>query len=243
MHSDAAGGRLVAAGDHLEQRRLAGAVRPHHADDRRLARTRSRRPGEKVARSRRPARRVLLAQALEHEDRRAVIAHTPSSSAAQRASSRSAARRAVIDDAAAIEHVDAVGDRARLARSARRPARRCPRPSAARSSSSTSCTMLRRQALARLVEQHEARARRAARARSPPSASRRRRGSRTRGRIRYSSAREDLEHLLASSTARKRVRLMRDREVALDRQRREDAAVVGHPADARARDLVRRRCG
>jgi hypothetical protein len=44
---------------------------------------------------------------------------------------------------------------------------------------------------------------------------------------------EDLEALLLASSAEARL-LARDRQVARDRQRREDAAVVGHPADARA---------
>ena len=51
---------------------------------------------------------------------------------------------------------------------------------------------------------------------------------------------EDLEALLLAPRAEARA-LARDGEVARHGERREDAPVVGHPADAGARDLVRRR--
>ena len=51
---------------------------------------------------------------------------------------------------------------------------------------------------------------------------------------------EDLEALALAPGAKPGL-LARDREVARDRERREDAPVVGHPAEAAPGDLVRRR--
>ena len=235
----AAGTRRVAAGHHLEQRRLAGAVRAHHADDRRLSKTQVGRQREGHALAR-PAASCIPCASRRGRGSVARPCSCPQQlggAARRRAAQRRG--RTGIDDAPAVEHVDAVGDRrAPPRRSARRSAPRSPPPSAA-GSWPARLHDLRRQALARLVEQHEAgRAEQGARdrdhlhlaagqvlrIRAPPD-NRAARRSRT------------PPSSLHGAEAR---RLDGDREVARDRQRREDAPVVRHPADAAARDLVRR---
>ncbi len=88
IDQDAARARPVAAGDELEQRRLAGAVRPHDADDAGLVDAEVGGERERHLRPQQTAR-VLPLEAIDVKERRRH--HAPSSSARRAPSSRSVA--------------------------------------------------------------------------------------------------------------------------------------------------------
>ena len=207
--------RRVAAGDHLEQRGLAGAVGPHDADDLRARRRRSRRRARTSA-----ARRA--GRACRRLRSPSTTSSGVGSSCSRPSSCRAARRRRAApppgrssDDAAEVEHVDAVGDRrARCRRSARRRATATPSSLAG----GGSCAARPARSWARgpgsARRTARGRARRAARAQiaticiSPPE-----RFSHSRC-IRYSSGEKMSKHVLRRVQARKRRALARDREIA-----------------------------
>ena len=206
---DVARRRRVRARHHLEQRGLAGAVRADHADDRGLV-------DRKIGVERETSDGAIDAPAavdLANADRAtssgAAISELRAGVGASAPSSRERCRLAGPGDPAAVDDRDMVGDRQRdlgVLLDDERGDALLPQPADGRQHVVDD---LRRQALARLVEQDQARAHRAARARSPPSASRRPTGFRL-ALHQIFERREDLAGLLDASRRGTRVRFCAD---------------------------------
>ena len=225
--------------DHLEQRRLAGAVRADDADDRGLldgeiGLEREGRAADERARACRPCGRARARAAARPSVQLPAGAARSAPSARKRPRRRRSRRSG---RGRARRH----GRRptARSRRSARRRARRCPRSCSRRMIASTSSTIfgaspwLGSSNRTRPGEPSSARAI-ATICISPPD-----RVSHSRA-IRYSSGEKISQASLTRPGAEARALLRRCARFLRDRQRRAEPAVVRHPADAGAGDLVRR---
>ncbi len=229
--------RPVAAGDELEQRRLARPVRPHDADDRRRG---DREIGVQRERQLRAEHgRACSACAPARRASSGVgIAQAPSSRARSRASSRSAPAGPSWTMTPPFITYDAVGDRQRALDVLLDDQHRDPLAAEPKDRAHHVLDDPRGEPLAGLVEQHQAR-------RAEQGAGDRHHLHLAAGevlRLAVHEVRQRAEDLAALGDApgAEARRLPRDREVALDGERRKDAPVVRDPADPAPGDLVGR---